>query len=670
MNYQYRIVCFIASVCISICLVTKQSTLCTAVPYFSYRSQTYDAARELVGWANDYHINLFDMCDYYGSFSATPEYTDSFRSNEFARCLLGDAIITNNCENATIFVQGSQVAFRSDRAWLADYFGLPTDYQSTITLAPHISNALIDFNWYMGLDPWMEGLYFRVHGPLVYTRWELNACETVHDSGINGYDSGYFAATSISRDNLNPTALRFLGGNGTVNTAHIEALSFSRWNTCSNTKTKESTETKLSDVVMALGWNFFQCEDYHLGLNLRVSAPAGTRPEGKQFFEAIVGNGHHPGLGSGLTSHVILWRDCEYEQYFGLYLDVNLLHLFSTTQQRVFDLKGKPNSRYALAARLTTPVGNNLQGNPQTITGTIQPGFPPVTNVEPATGYIPSVVQFKSEFTSVANLTRSMVDVSVAIQGNVVILFDYTNRDWSLDIGYSFFGRSCENIDIKCDCNQFTQDSWVLKGDANMYGYPIADWASPLASFPFSGIITDAAIALAPSQANATIFNGANRNCTALIATEKQQRNPSIDNAEFAYSDPISGGFPGVFDPLLARPIDTPIPFTDLLINNSQTRTSIQPRFIKQCDFDCKAAQIKYISNKLFFHASYTWSECECWIPYLGLGGKVEFGQTTDDNCCLQDCAITITTLSHHDVCKSCAVSEWGVWLKGGISFH
>jgi hypothetical protein len=38
--------------------------------------------------------------------------------------------------------------------WLADYFGLPCDYQSTVSFKPSISNVILDYSFYLGLYSW------------------------------------------------------------------------------------------------------------------------------------------------------------------------------------------------------------------------------------------------------------------------------------------------------------------------------------------------------------------------------------------------------------------------------------------------------------------------------------------------------------------------------------
>ena len=116
--------------------------------------------------------------------------------------------------------------------------------------------------------------------------------------------------------------------------------------------------------------------------------------------------------------------------------------------------------------------------------------------------------------------------------------------------------------------------------------------------------------------------------------------NQGVDNNQFANSGVADG------DNIMVR---TPIAHD---IANSQQSTSNTPVYLKTGDLDtCKTPSA--LSHKIFAHISYGWKddmEEDDWTGFLGLGGEVEFGSKT--------CG-----------CYS-ALSQWGVWLKGGVAFH
>lgn len=162
--------------------------------YFSIRSQGENGVRGLVGAGWNTYINLADQEDNYGNIAIVPEYTRSFRPYQIAECLFGNRCGDLSCDDKCyrINISGTQVENRKTSDLLADYFGLPTDYKSYVTFEPRIENFLVDFYLYFGLDRWCKGAYFKVHAPVVYSRWDLNMCEHIENPGKNNHWPGYF----------------------------------------------------------------------------------------------------------------------------------------------------------------------------------------------------------------------------------------------------------------------------------------------------------------------------------------------------------------------------------------------------------------------------------------------------------------------------------------------
>lgn len=614
--------------------VMYSSCALAVTPFFYPRSQSEDAARDLVGWTQ--LINLYDMCGVYGVVGITPEYTRSFKPCNIAQTLFGLDLLSssdincNLCDDDTrcgfIKVSGSLVPNRGCTDWLADYFGLPTDYQSILTFEPRVTNLMIDLSFYLGLDEWVDGLYLRFHAPVVHTRWDLNFCEKVIDRGSSAYLPGYFNENSsgVDRAQLVDSASDFLTGCSAPNLGCLVTFE-----SLKNARLYKRTRNKttLSDVQGALGWNFAQCDDYHFGLNLRGAAPTGNRPTGEYLFEPIVGNGHHWELGFGFTSHYTFWRSKNNQQSCGFYLDFNLTHLFSARQRRSFDLVDRPNSRYALASMLGVPVYNLF------------------ANADPgdASGSVAPSAQFQNVFTSVANLTTFDVESRIAAQFDLVALFNYTNCGWGWDMGYNFWTRSCEKIRYTCTCPAPLDGNriWALKGDSFVYGF---------AASTIDPIVVNQPIALSATQDTADIHTGRNNfvgpnPLDGGIDGIQPTRNPGVDNAKFArfLEDNTAGA--DIND----------------LVTGLQTKTSQEPVFLANTDIDLFSARTKGLSHKFFTHVSYTWGPRWCeWIPYFGAGAKVEFAKHT--NPCTFEC----------DSCKcqQSALSEWGIWFKGGVSFN
>ncbi len=622
-----------------------------ATPYFSIRSQGLDTARGLVGLTH--FINLDRDC-FYGTVSVTPEYTRSFRSSDIVKCLFGCDIGTKDCP--TLHITGSRVPNRGACDWLADYFGLPTDFESVVRFEPKVQNFIADFDLYLGLENWVHGLYFRIHAPAVRTRWKLGFCESVQNAGSNGYDAGYFNISGVDRTDLLNSFTEFITGVGAPriqdqgSPVRFDTLSASRFS-CDTL-----TSGGLADLRFALGWNFYQNCNSHLGLNLQFAAPTGTRPDACHVFEPIVGNGHHWEFGGGLSAHWVLWEsDCN-DRELGIYFEGQFTHLFKARQRRSFDLCNGPNSRYMLAEKLTSDVQGGLAG------------------VNANGIMIPAEAQFDRFVQPVANLTTFDVNVSAGFQTDLTFMLNYTCCDWQWDIGYNFWHRSCEKIKFRKDCClPFKENEWAVKGDSHVYGFAFGEFSSN-------------SVALSATQHCASVNSG--KNFVPGVSIDVARGNPNVDNALTGTS---------TFGPL-----SSVSPFDSTLTSS----TSIQPVFINTCNVDLKGAETKGTSHKIFTNFSHTWSD-HCWVPYLGVGAKAEFashrsekGSCDETSCCptfcgpatassvdscddqcstdlscsgcsIQSCesSCSVNSSCCKVKCRPCALSEWGIWVKGGFSF-
>ncbi len=652
-----------------LCLILSIQTVYAfgVTPFYNIRSQSENKARELVGSGWNTHINLCCMDDWYGNLSITPEYTRTFRPCTIAQSLFGciddccPSSSYNSCsregtcnsccqDKYAITISGSQVDNRGSHDWLAEYFGLPTDYQSCVTFEPRIDTFLVDFNLYLGLDAWCEGLYFNIHAPVVHTRWDLNMCETITNQGTNDYWPGYFNETfsfsststfGVANSNLISSFSSFINGCSRIDTNEFtfSPLCNAKMSCC------DSKKTALSDIQMALGYNYCCDDNYHIGFNLRAASPTGTRPSGNILFEPIVGNSKHWELGAGLSTHWKFWQnECECKS-LALYLDTNVTHLFKTKQCRTFDLCGKPLSRYMLAAKFKTPV-DKLKAS-QTL----------------ASEAVPPSKQFAGIYSPLANLTTFDVNVSVGAQADLALMLQYIHNCWSCDIGYNFWARSCEKIEHSCHCcHNFEDNTWGLKGDAFMYGFT-AD---------LDGLVNPG-IALSATQSKATIFNGTNNYPEGDTSADiLYEQNPGIDNRRKAFADD-----------------DELFNFTKEL--QLEINTSLNPALINLCDIDLNGARTKGRSHKFFMNIDYTWQNYECTTPYLGIGFEVECAQKPCQNYCdnNSECCSCNTCNNNLDFSTSCincynplcsssaccnccsisAASQWGIWIKGGLGF-
>lgn len=420
----------------------------TGKSYFRLRSQGCDAARDLVGWQP--LINKQADC-MYGALSILPAYQRTFDADFIADQLFG---------GSTIQFSGSRVANRGAQDVLADYFGLPTDFQSLVCFDPQIKNMIVDLQGYVGMDNILRGLYVRLDIPIVHSTWDLGFKEFVQNPGINYDPAGYISTSSIARADLQAGVN--LTGNATFGDM-IYPLQYGK------VFGRELTNA-IAELRFVVGWNATG-DDYHAGANVRLNAPTGNRPEGEFLFESIVGNGKHWELGVGLTTHYDLWQNEDALHKLAVYYDANFTHLFATTQMRSYDLTNNGNgSRYMLIEDMNST---------STTTSTLYYGIngPAATN------------QYSADLFILINKSTLPTKVSVALQADMALKLSYFRRGMGIDLGYGFYGRTKETFHHRA---QFLSNRFALKGDSQLYGFQT----------------NNAPIALSASQSLATLHAG------------------------------------------------------------------------------------------------------------------------------------------------------------------
>ena len=588
------------------CIVYANLTEAVA-PYYSIRSQSVDLARQVVGVRDIEEDLKCSECRWPGYIGATVDYTQSFNPKDISHCLFD----TGSCQS--INVSGSGVANRGANDWLADNFGLPINYQSTLNFDPQITNVIADIQGYIRLDKWskkcFKKIYLYVHAPLVYTKWNLHVCEDFKNAGI-GYAAGYFAPGAVSASALSPSASAYLSGQfaPTIAGVTFNKLANARWaiGDCGSL-----TKTKFADLRMWLGYDWRNCNRYDIGFGLVVAAPTGSRPEADYLFEPIVGNGKHWELGFMAKGDFVVWENCDGTHMVTLFTQANITHLFKAKQRRTFDLIGKPMSRYMLAEQMG-PNTTFLFSNP------VAGSEDPATTTKPSN-------QFAGIYTAVANLTTLCVDVSTNVQVDWVAMATYSRCNFTWDLGYELWYRGCEKITAQCT-PLIAENAWALKGDAFTFGF---------ANETLPPITQGSAIALSATESGATINAGTN-NGSGI--------NTGVDNSQFALFGQVNTNVGAVVS-------------VDVI---DQQKTSNNPVFIKSSDIDLCGARTSGLTNKIFTHFSYYW-DCECTQPFVGFGGMGEFASKRSNNCS--------TVCDTNNNCQRCALSQWGVWIKGGFVF-
>jgi hypothetical protein len=559
--------------------------------------------------------------DFNCSFNFMVEYNHTFNSNKLGQWLFGRASSCISAEGdhaAVLKVVGTQASVPPNGITdlVADNFFLPKDFVSSIILKPSISNVNLHLHGYWSFDDWLSGLYLRIYAPIVFTKWELEADEFIANAGSVGYAEGEISpsaapvpTTALFDSFLTYTKGALIPNNGQLPGSNnpviagptVAALKYTRFGGCDT-----DTSTQLADLRAEFGWNFLVDCDCHLGLYIAAAAPTANDCSDNcngLLWGAKAGNGKHWELGGGLTGHRTLWRSEDCVQRFDFFVDVTINHVFAHSEQRTFDLKNKPLSRYLFAQQLAAA----------------NPGL--------SVGGVAAEFQFYGTFVPVANLTNRSVKISFPVQADVMAKFIYTYGGFSWAIGYDFWGQACPHVELNSNSfcnNSFAENTWALRGDAHVYG-----------------------------------FDNISGNPVAI---------PATDNATTPFN--IGTAFEGTSDTLNNAGVDNP----GLVMNGVNTVVTIQgggtqingsnpPIFIKATDIDINNIT-RGISNEIFTELNYTWTEHPCWVPYVGVGMRVELGKNDENGANLEQNA--------PGTCKSCGTctaSVWGVWFKAGTSF-
>jgi hypothetical protein len=283
----------------------------------------------------------------------------------------------------------------------------------------------------------------------------------------------------------------------------------------------------------------------------------------------------------------------------------------------------------------------------------------------------PPTAQFAQQFTPLANISTIPVDVSAAVQGELILKFAFSHCNYQVDLGYNFWGRTCLKIfRACCPRSDFDDYCWGMKGDSFTFGFP---------TVLEDGTVTDVqqpGIPLSATQSDATTFNGCNNYPTGLLINNEQQPwyiNPGIDNPQLAYNNNELE--------LSTKQIDPDNP-GEPTFGWNQVNTSLNQVLLTFNDLDINRARTRSMSQKAFIHFNYLWQE-HCLAPYLGIGAEIEFGQRDDFDYKLcktcnktKPCAPLLATCCVKDNqcfdesnCKTMSLSQWGIWIKGGVSF-
>lgn len=244
--------------------------------------------------------------------------------------------------------------------------------------------------------------------------------------------------------------------------------------------------------------------------------------------------------------------------------------------------------------------------------------------------YTKAIYQYSGKLIPAINYTTFLVDAKINLQADIVVKIGYIRDSWSFDFGYNLWARTGEKFDCT-SCEPCVETKkYALKGNAWLYGeieIPVGEPEEDIIFGPF---------ALSNSNSNATIMSTG-----------------ALDNPQ-----------PGYYE----EPSVTQIGRLMQIDTANELDISVPPKFVSRADLNVGKSP-SAITHKLFFHMSHAWKHRKTrWMPFLGFGGSVELDHSSDIDCCASCCEPCCNTQDKKS--KKGGISQWGVWLKGGIYFE
>jgi hypothetical protein len=602
---------------------------------------------------------------FYGDFNVSYRFQRSREACNIARSLFGSNVLT---------FQGSQVETRTTGALIADNFGLSPCVNNSIRFCPQIQNNIVNFELYLGLNEWCDGLYFQIDAPLANSKWSLfarNAAAATSvttnnnccDNSCNGCDNdcndcdddccvclplpsstapfapgcvNLLTPQTTDSNSTFPTLAEVAAANtfegalaglpfGAI--AAADAWKYGKFNFGCD------SDTKLAAVNLILGYNFWECPDWHLGIYLRASAPTGTDGDCcnvTNLFSPVIGHNFW-GLGVGLSGHAELYN-CDDEHFVNVYFEGYVQHLFDRCQARSFDFTGKGClSRYMLL---------NIFNAQNQVTGMI----------------------------NAINFATRRVETQIDVAGEGQVEFVYSNDcGFSAGLGWNIYGNSCEeacSIGAPCDstiadrtfgfrgcagldrlCVQVFNNAgnFIVGGNAAPQDFNVVVQANNATAS--NATITSCGDIDAAATATTTLPTAGNAGtvCLASCGLTNAAVPTGCDLTSTAAIVP--GAAVTAFTPAGTPPTVTIGDTVYNLAVQSTTPVTFAGTDVSLLDVNSGLAGSQ-ITNKIFGHIDYQWTDCD-WTPRVYLGGEVEFAS---DNRCA-------------------GMSAWGVYVGAGVSF-
>lgn len=291
---------------------------------------------------------------------------------------------------------------------LAQDFNVFTEngnFESTISIAPQ--QSVIGLGLHIRQSFWKNhasgrGFWISFSAPIEHVKNSMNFCEFITNDG-GGADEA---------------ANEFVVANMT------EAFQQESWEYGKIGSGCSMKKTGLGDIEAKVGYEWLQQEPAHMESYLGFVIPTGNKNEAEYIFEPIVGRGKYFGFMFGSSLGLEIWNSEDAEKNIRFELSNHSEILFKRKQQRSFDLKNRPWSRY----------------------------LPVYLNQEQATEFseLTPAAHAMNASTPGINVFTQCVKVTPGLTHDVNTAFVFTYRRFQAEVGYNFLAKRGENVELDC----------------------------------------------------------------------------------------------------------------------------------------------------------------------------------------------------------------------------
>jgi len=323
--------------------------------------------------------------------SAGVEFSRSMKNDELA-----EYFSVNGSKSFNFGVEGAATT----DVFSTNFF-LPFDHESTLTINPKFDNFNADLRLNVGLDEFVEGLWFSANLPIVHAKWDLGLESVVKTAGTTTIVAAKLGAGQGSYPYTDPVDA-FKGDKSLVgNTVGLATLSYGRIDGAQKV-------TKVGDVRLALGYDLINKDSVQMGLGVLGLVNGAEVSDAKYVNTPQIGTAGRHGIGARLDGSARLWENNEVS--IAAHLRADYAFIFESTVRRSFDFTANGDwSRYLL---LTKHTAANL-----------------ATNV-----------------TNAINVTSLQAKIGKFHTYDVNLMFSLTRNEWEVNAGYTLAGMSKEKF--------------------------------------------------------------------------------------------------------------------------------------------------------------------------------------------------------------------------------